>query len=476
MIKPINLTRRFALAGILTTGLIAATAVAQDGNKPAAPKAAPPVSAAQTLEQLLQQTREAKAREAQANAAREQRFLADRNSQAAELAQATRERDAQEARSKRLGAEFDANEKRLTELQAVLDSKGGNLGELFGTVRVVAGDVSSQMYNSMSSVHHPDRDRFMNAIAQTKALPSIDQLERLWTELQGEMTEAGRVSRFTTSVVTPDGEPEQREVVTIGIFTAVSDGEFLQYLPSQRSFTVQARQPESNLQSIAGDLQDEDEGYAEAVVDPSRGALLALYLQRPTFIERIKTGHAVGYLIILMGLIATIASIYQTSFLLKVRKAVREQLTRIDRPTTDNPLGRVLLAFKGDAKKAEEDTEVVELRISEAVLREVPPLERFQSFLKLVVAAGPLFGLVGTVIGMIITFQSITESGSGDPRLMATGIGQAMIATVLGLGVSIPFLFVNAALQSMSRQIVQILDEQSTGLLAEQLERKRKPA
>ncbi|HTE40668.1 MAG TPA: MotA/TolQ/ExbB proton channel family protein, partial [Steroidobacteraceae bacterium] len=131
-----------------------------------------------------------------------------------------------------------------------------------------------------------------------------------------------------------------------------------------------------------------------------------------------------------------------------------------------------LATFKGEAVRTEQDAEVIELRISEAVLREVPKLERFQSFLKLAVAAGPLLGLIGTVIGMIITFQSITESGSSDPKLMAAGISQAMIATVLGLGIAIPLLFANAWLSSISKSIVQVLDEQSTGLLAERLEAK----
>ena len=152
---------------------------------------------------------------------------------------------------------------------------------------------------------------------------------------------------------------------------------------------------------------------------------------------------------------------------------MRRQLAQLDQPTADNPLGRVLTSINPDPNRIEEDAEVVELRISEAVLREVPRLERFQAFLRLAVAAGPLLGLIGTVIGMIITFQSITESGSSDPRLMANGISQAMIATVLGLGIAIPLLFVNAGLASMSRGVVQILDEQSTGLLAESLERMR---
>jgi biopolymer transport protein ExbB len=169
-------------------------------------------------------------------------------------------------------------------------------------------------------------------------------------------------------------------------------------------------------------------------------------------------------------------AVIQFFYLLWVRFKVRRQLRNLDRPTPDNPLGRVLKTFEGDAESAEEQSEIIELRISEAVVREVPRLERFQAFLRLAVAAGPLLGLVGTVVGMIITFQAITESGTSDPRLMAHGIGQAMIATVTGLGIAIPLLFINAGLAGMSRSMVQIMDEQSTGLLAERLERSRDAA
>lgn len=456
-------------AAVVAATLLSGAAMAQDKKAPPPPPAA---SAAQTLEQLLQQTREARAREAQANAERERRFQADRNQQAALLAEARRERAAQEERSRRLSAQFDANEKRLTDLQGLLDARGGNLGELFGTVRVVAGDVSSVLYNSMITTRYKDRDQLVSKLSQVKALPSIEELEKLWFEMQREMTESGRVVKFNTSIVEPDGTPVQRDVVMIGGFTAISDGEYLSYLPSEKALTVLARQPHDY--SGYDDVEDAEEGYVSAVVDPSRGVLMSLYLLRPTLWERIHTAHAVVYLILLMGLAATAVSIYQFFYLVKVDRAVKNQLTNVERPVTDNPLGRVLATFKGDAKQLDDDPEVVELRISEAVLREVPPLERFQAFLRLVVAAGPLFGLVGTVIGMIITFQAITESGSGDPRLMATGIGTAMIAAVTGLGVAIPFLFINAYLSSVSRRIVQILDEQSMGLLAERLEKKRR--
>jgi len=472
--SPQTLVNRFAALGLAAAALMAASALAQEApKKPAAPPPPPPVNAAQSLQELLEQTRNARAQEAQQNAAREAQFMADRTRQAGLLATARSEKVAQENRAKMLGAQFDANEKKLTELQAVLDAKGGNLGELFGVVRIVAGDVSSVLYNSLISAQYPKRDGFVGELAQTKALPSIDKLEKLWFEMQREMTETGRNVKFETEVVEPDGTTGTAEVTRVGPFVAVAEDRFLNYIPSVGQLSVFTRQPDSPFPGIAEDYVDTSSGYEEMVIDPARGVLLALVVQRPTTLERIEQGEEVGYVIILVGVIGAILAAMQFLFLLKEGAAVKRQLASIDRPTTDNALGRVLASFKGDAAKVEENAEVVELRISEAVLREVPKLERYQSFLSLAVAAGPLLGLVGTVIGMIITFQSITESGSGDPKLMAAGIGQAMIATVLGLGIAVPLLFVNAALKARSRQIIQILDEQSTGLLAERLEKQR---
>ncbi|MDB5973184.1 MAG: MotA/TolQ/ExbB proton channel family protein [Hydrocarboniphaga sp.] len=424
------------------------------------------------LDELLEQTRSLRDREAAANKEREAKFLAERNKQSELLAQAKAELSELQRRQQSLSASFDSNEKKLTELQAQLDAKSGNMGEMFGVVRQVANDFSSVVRNSMISAQYPDREAFVSKLAATKALPSISDLERFWFELQREMTETGSVVRFKSMVVQPDGASVEQAVSRVGSFTAVSDGKYLAYLPSEHKLAVMARQPGGKFASAASDLSDATSGYVGTELDPTRGVLLTIYAQRPNWIERIKRGEAVNYVILLVGIVGALLGIYQFVYLMGVRAKVKTQLTQVGNPTTDNPLGRVLSSFKGDGSRIEEDAEVVELRISEAVLREVPPLERFQAFLRLAVAAGPLLGLIGTVIGMIITFQSITESGSSDPKLMAAGISAAMIATVLGLGIAIPLLFANAWLTSLSKQIIQILDEQSTGLLAERLEGK----
>jgi biopolymer transport protein ExbB len=431
-------------------------------------------SGAQSLDDLLQKVKNARTEEAKLHEARIAEFQRARDQQAKLLAEAIRERDAAEARSQAMSKQYDANDLRIAELSNMLKQREGSLGEVFGVTRQVAGDVSSALHQSLISAQIPGRTEFLTELAAAKSLPSSAQLEQLWFEMLREMTESGKVARFKTRLVEPGGEAHEAEVVRVGPFTASSDGRYLSYQQNLNQLTVLARQPSSDLTGMARDLQEANNGYVGAVLDPARGVLMDLYVQRPNWVERVKNGEIVVNLVILgVGAIGAILAIWQFIYLLRVQIQMRNQLKDLDHPRTNNPLGRVLSAFRGNASAMEENAEVVELRISEAVLREVPLLERFQAFLRLAVAAGPLLGLIGTVVGMIITFQSITESGSSDPKLMAHGIGTAMVATVLGLGIAIPLLFANAFLATMSRQMVQILDEQSTGLLAESLEKRR---
>jgi biopolymer transport protein ExbB len=354
------------------------------------------------------------------------------------------------------------------------------LAELFGLARQAANDSSAILQQSLITTQYPAvegqvaRDEWLRLFAASRTTPTAAELERLWLEIQREMTASGQVAKYRARVVQPGGEGVDSEVIRIGPFTATANGQFLSYLPELRTLNVLPRQLPPEFMEVASAFTSATSGYARAVVDANRGVLVGLYVERPTLGERIELGETIGYVIIVVGALGILAFIYQLIVLILVKTAVNKQLKNIEHPTTNNPLGRVLLAFKGDKAKIEEDSDVAELRTTEAVLREVPRLERFQAFLRLGVAAGPLLGLIGTVVGMIITFQSITESGSSDPRLMATGIGQAMIATVLGLGIAIPLLFANALLNSLSRGIVQVLDEQSAGMLADSIEKQRR--
>ena len=456
----------------LILGLVAMPAAAQQ-------------TAAATLDILLDQVRNVRAEETRKIEEWEQQFRsANAAQQATMLREAETRRAAVQATADQLSDRYSNNEVRINEVNRQLVEKANGLGlaELFGLARQTAGEAAVVMQQSLLTTQFPNalgaggRDRFLRDFAAGRSVPSPADLERVWLELQAEMTAQGKVARYTAPVVQPSGEAVDSEVVAIGPFSATSEGQFLAYLPALGALNVLPRQLPGEFMGIGEEFEQAQSGYARAVVDQTRGVLLGLYVERPTLLERVELGETIGYVIIIVGVVGAILFFIQLLSLVRVRVAIRRQMKNLDQPRADNPLGRVLLAFKGSAQNIEEDSDVAELRISEAVLHEVPKLERSQAYLRLGVAAGPLLGLIGTVWGMILTFQSITETGSSDPKLMATGIGQAMIATVLGLGIAIPLLFANALLNSLSRTVVQMLDEQSAGILAESIERRRRRA
>jgi biopolymer transport protein ExbB len=435
-------------------------------------------SAAVQISELDKLVRQMRDRESKLAQEREATFRGDLQKQEQLARNAQARRNAAEARTNQLDKAYLDNQARLEEMTVLLKQHEGNLGELFGVTRQIAGDAANVLQQSMLTVHYPaqegekDRAQFLVDMASAKSLPSIVELERMWFELQREMIENGKVVRFTTPVLKPDDTTEEMEVVRVGPFTAISGGHYLGYLPGKKILGMFDRQLGGDLQSAAENLQEATgDGYHPAVVDPARGALLTRYVERPNLLERIQHGEAVGWVIVAVGVLGVLLAAIQFVYLIATRIAVKAQLAKLSNPEPGNPLGRLVLAFRGD--KPAPNAEVAELRLSEAVLREVPKLERFQAFLRLAVAAGPLLGLVGTVIGMILTFHAITSSGSSDPRLMADGIGQAMIATVLGLGIAIPLLFINSGLSKLSTGLTQILDEHSQALLARYLTESR---
>jgi biopolymer transport protein ExbB len=419
----------------------------------------------QGLDELLRQIKDGAAQNARINADREARFLKDRNSQQAAQAQADAELHISEAKAAAVRSRYESNQKSIADLKAQLTAQTGDAGQVYAAVREAAAQFRGNAADSFVTAQFPERLKTLDALADPNRLPSPRQLEDFWYLLQQEMTENGKVTRFNASVTAEDGTRSITQVVRIGVFAAIAHG---RYVIMQPDGTLGEPAKQTQSTGVAADFAEATQGYEAVAIDPTRGNLLRLASLRPTIVERINQGGVVGYVIIVVGLIGFVLAVYQLVYLLRVGQRIDAQLRNVERPSADNPLGRVLACLDRDTHDT--DPEILETRVSEAVLRETPKLERFQAFLRMVVAAGPLLGLVGTVTGMIITFQVITEVGAGDPKIMAGGISIAMIATVLGLVIAIPLLFINSILGARSRVLVQILDEQSAGLLARALE------
>ena len=421
----------------------------------------------QTLEQLLEITENDRQASGVINDQREQKFLAARDRQKFLLEQAVARLDQEEKRSVRLQKQFEENEKTLEDIQETLRIRIGNFGELFGVVRQVAGETIAIVKNSIVSLQFPNREKNLTGLAEARGIPSIEQMHGLRVELLREMSQSGQVQRFQKQVVLPGGSIVDAEIVRVGVFNAITENFFLQFVPDTQSLQVLARQPARRYQSMAKDLFALDAGYTTMAVDPSRGQILSLLIQAPGLAERINQGGLVGYFIIFIGLLGLALSLWRLLILRQDGQAINQQLTT-DIVSQDNALGRILSVHnEHDAM----DTELLELKIDEAILKEVPKLEKYHSIIKVFAAVAPLLGLLGTVVGMIVTFQALTLFGTGDPKLMAGGISQALVTTMLGLIVAIPLVFLHSVLTSWSGTLIEVLEEQSAGLIARHAER-----
>ena len=426
---------------------------------------------AATLDELLKKVREESLVQSVENKKREAQFLEQKNKQQFFLKKAQEELTALERETDRLVTLFGENEKVLTELEDELNMAMGTLGEMFGVVRQAAGDLKGQFENSVVSAQIPGRKTFAANLAESKELPDIQRLEQLWFELQREMTETGKTTQFVTTVINSNGEKKEKKVTRIGAFNLVSEGSYLNYQPSTGQILELPRQPSGRFTGTIDDIEEAKQGYEGFAIDPSRGSLLSMLVRAPSLWERIQQGGLVGYVIIVLLFIGLGLVIERIRTLGREEEKVK---TQMDDPTAsdDNALGRIMLAFE---KNQSADLETLELKMDEAILKSTSSLERGIGTIRILAAVAPLLGLLGTVTGMIATFQSITLFGTGDPKLMAGGISQALVTTVLGLVCAIPLLLLHNFVATKSKNLVRILEEESVGMIAGRTEKGVKP-
>ena len=445
-------------AGML--GMATGPAVAQDDG-------------AVSMSELLRLIEQGQARDNQEARVREAEFTTQRNQQQQLLNRARAERTRQENESARLEQLFEDNQAEIVAARAALDERLGALKELFGVLQTVSGDTQARFNDSLTNIQYPDREEFLvelgNKMAGANTLASIEDIERLWFELQREIAESGKVSRFSTTVTRANGDQEESEVVRVGTFNIVFPDGYLRYNPETEAVNELLKQPpQARYTNSTGDMMDASEGELVTFgLDVTRGGILALLVESPTVQDRIKQGGIVGYCIIGLGIIGLLIAIWRFIGLSTDSRKVTAQLKR-DTASTDNPLGRVLAAYESNQNA---DTETIELKLSEAALKEMPGLTKGLLFIKVISVVAPLMGLLGTVTGMIKTFQVITLYGAGDPKMMAGGISQALMTTVLGLVVAIPMVLLHTVVSGQSRKVINILQSQSAGLVAQHSER-----
>ena len=432
------------LSASLTTGFVATTQ-------------------ANTLDDLLKQVKADRVSEAKLDKKREAEFLSARADKKALLNKAEKELANQEARNKRLTKEYAANEITLSQKAVELDNATGTLGEMFGVSRAAAANSFGQISTSIVSAEFPGRGEALNRIANSKEIPGLHDLEELWFALQTEMTESGKVSQFTTDITNLDGTKSTETITRLGTFNLVSTNGYLRYNDEVGQVQPLPKQPAGYISETAVNFSGQTSGFSAVFVDPSRGAILSLETRKKTLEQFFHEGKEVGYAITVLLIVGLLIALERMIVLGGMSSKIKAQEKNLDKPNENNPLGRLLKVFY-DNQSA--DAETLELKLDEAILRETPKVDRGVNLIKMFAAIAPLMGLLGTVIGMIMTFQTIMLFGTGDPKIMAGNISLALVTTALGLICALPLILIHSIVAGKSKSVLQKLDEQSAGLIA----------
>lgn len=393
--------------------------------------------------------------------AREQQAQQDLASVSTELHSARARLAEAQRLSKVLASQFASNEKQLVELNTRWEQASGDMNEIFAVTRQGASDAVKLLGDSSVQGQYPDRLTALKAMAQDKQVPDRAALALLPATLLQEIRESGRVVQFDGKVLNAQGTASEQALTRVGSFALFDSEGFLQ--PSGEGLIPVLGLPAGLLSELIAYQGKEGEALP---LDPSHGVLLEMQAQAPTFWQQVQQGGQVGAIIVLLAAIGLGIAAVRLWTLSRELTLVRRQL-KSGEYHADNALGRVLTVAD---KHPELSMETLELRLDEAILQETPRMERGIGMVKVIAAIAPMLGLLGTVTGMIGTFQAITQFGTGDPKIMAGGISMALITTVQGLVAAIPLILAHSLLQSRFTELSNVLEQQVAGILAERAE------
>ncbi|WP_100752823.1 MotA/TolQ/ExbB proton channel family protein [Vibrio salilacus] len=414
-------------------------------------------------EALLHKAQQENRQQQSHNVARESGFKQTEQELQAIKNKLAAQRAALQAEADSLSVTFGENEAELAQLEEKLRLETGSLGELFGVVRQNAKELESELKSSVTGVDANSYQKEIDAIVAAKSLPTLTQLQAMWHSMEEQIKASGEMANVSFTLLNGEGREQTLNGVRLGSMALLDETGYVKWNGQRGDAVNYLRQP--NNGPTASTLSSGD--IEALVIDPSRGILLEQLANSPTLADRLNAGGVVGKIILGLLAIGLLIALVRGTSLMISRQKIIQQLKTPAQPG-DNPLGRVLAVYHKDKHRS---VEALELRLLEAVVDEQTHLEKGLSMLKLLAALAPMLGLLGTVTGMIETFQVITQFGNGDPKVMAGGISMALVTTVLGLIAAMPLLLAHTILNSQAENVRNILEKQGIGLVAEQAER-----
>ncbi|MBN1904048.1 MAG: MotA/TolQ/ExbB proton channel family protein [Deltaproteobacteria bacterium] len=389
------------------------------------------------------------------------------------------------ADANKLVSDIGSLEKTLLDLQSAgkaqsLQNSDDRLDmrEYMGVVLEAARDLEAIIKQSHFSAFEPDLLNKLSPALDSSRLPGMAELEIISNLYMAEIKRSGEVDIRTGTFINREGNISGADILTVGPFCAAfsnsKGSNYLQYNPENGLFyELSGAMPWLTGRNIKNYISGRCEDIS---VDLSKGAALKQLIHSTSFFDKFFKGGPIVWPILLIGLLAMIIAIERIIFLNRVHANTDRLMSKVNylaaqgnwqecenilKEEKGKPVYNVLRA---GLEAADENRETLESVLQEAILKELPRLERYVPALNILGAVAPLLGLLGTVTGMIGTFDSITLYGSGDPRMMSGGISEALITTMLGLEVAIPVMLVHTFLRRRVEHIVGDMEEKAVAL------------
>ena len=366
------------------------------------------------------------------------------------------------------------------ELSRILAQEQGNLKELAGLVRASARELLSLAELSPKTAAQPDRLEILRSYLNKSRFPGLEDIRRLVDLFFTYLSESSQTAIRQGAFVDREGNEAEGSILTIGPFTAAyQKNDEVGYLvlgPATGRLLAMGGEPDwSTRRGLRAYMAGE---AMAAPMDITGGAALKQLAKSESTWDMLLAGGPLIWPILLVGLISLVLIVERLGFLRKVRANTDQLMGQVNELVQAGDFEGALTAADSQAGRPTSNVikaglalkgctaEVIENALTEAMLKELPRLERFLTALKVMAAVAPLLGLLGTVTGMINTFQVITVHGTGDPRLMAGGISEALITTQLGLAVAIPVLVAAALLSRKAQRIASDMEEKAVAMSA----------
>jgi len=367
---------------------------------------------------------------------------------------------------------ISAGKKKMERLEDKWAGRELEFKEISGNVRVVARDLETLLKQSPLTATDKSCLAALAPLLKKGYFPGIDDISVMCGLFFDEIKRTGQVGLTSSEFVARNGEKSIGTILSLGPFTQIYEdgGEvgFLTYSPESSTLFALSALPSRGIQKKLKNYLDGKTGSVP--IDISAGAALRQVTHKVSIIDQIRAGGPIVWPIALIAISAALIILYKVVFLRSVHGSTGKIMDRVNSLAAEGDwegCEQVVRKYEGrkmpvinvvhaGLEARGEDRETLESVLQEAILRELPRVEKGLSILAVFGAIAPLLGLLGTVTGMIDTFRVITLFGTGDPKLMSGGISEALVTTEVGLAVAIPIMLAHTFL---SRRVSVIIGE-----------------